>query len=160
MIQIRNGIFETNSSSVHAISVCTKLPKELPDHIELRCEEYGWEMGIRSLPNYIFTACAQMNRADQLADMLDQIGVTYTMIPSLQTIAKEHDEQGYLSYDPCYIDHCWGLEDFLDAILCDDGLFICAMFNPASQVETGNDNGEGSPDPICGDDWYSFEKGN
>ena len=158
MIQVRNRIFETNSSSVHAISICTKLPKTIPDHIDLRCGEYGWEMDTYPLPDYIFTACACLDRADELADMLDKIGVTYTMIPSLRTIEREYNEDGYLSCEHGYIDHAHDLNCLLDILFSDEELFKCAMFNPASQVETGNDNGGEYPDPICGNDWYTFEK--
>lgn len=160
MIQVRNGIFETNSSSVHAISIYTKLPKTIPDHIDLHCGEYGWEMDTYPLPDYIFTACACLDRADELADMLDKIGVTYTMIPSLRMIEREHSEGGYLPCKHGYIDHAHDLHSLLDILFSDEELFKCAMFNPASQVETGNDNSEEYPDPICGNDWYTFEKGN
>lgn len=161
MIQIRNGIFETNSSSIHAISVYTKPPNEIPKHIHLQLGEYGWECSSYPLPNYIFTACAKLDRLDELEDMLIVLGVSYTMDPSPDVIRREHDENGYLSYK--YggdIDHCYELNDFIDAIMCDEELFKCAMFNPQSQVNTGNDNGGDYPDPIVGDDWYNYEKEN
>lgn len=163
MIQVRSGIFETNSSSIHAISVCTDPPGQIPDHIDLQMSEYGWERRTISLPNYIFTACAQMNRVEELAAMLDHIGVSYTMLPSPDTIRKECEEYGYLSYRFGGIDHYDDLKPFIDAIMSDENLFKCAMFNSASQVETGNDNvyeDEEIPSPIVGERWYSYEKGN
>lgn len=164
MIQVRNGIFETNSSSVHAISVYTVPPKDLPKKIHLTLGEYGWGHGLYSLPNYIFTACAEMKRIDDLIGMLDTIGVECTMDPTPDVIAKSIKKRGYLPYDLGYIDHCGCLSDFIDAILCDEHLFKCAMFNPESQVELGNDNvyedEEEIPRPIEGEHWYSFRKWN
>lgn len=96
MIQVRNGIFETNSSSVHAISVYTVPPKDIPKEIHLTLGEYGWGHGLYSLPNYIFTACAEMKRIDDLIGMLDAIGVECTMDPTPDVIAARIKERGYL----------------------------------------------------------------
>ena len=65
MKQIRPGLFETNSSSVHAI-VITKnnnieIPKNLPPILEMVTISFGWEIDryndFPSKLQYLYNAC-------------------------------------------------------------------------------------------------------
>lgn len=43
--QIRKSVFETNSSSTHAICITKKKDNyKLPDHIDFEFGEFGWDM--------------------------------------------------------------------------------------------------------------------
>ena len=61
---IRKGTFETNSSSTHAICICTdkKLLEEMeyPEHLYFGIGEHGWEYERLNTPkekaNYLYTA--------------------------------------------------------------------------------------------------------
>lgn len=44
MKQVRNGVFETNSSSTHSITICTKEEFEKFKAGELMCDRYGGGM--------------------------------------------------------------------------------------------------------------------
>lgn len=55
MLQIRNKVFETNSSSTHSISI-DKNAVSIPDTIELHYDEYGTITISDHLKNYLYTA--------------------------------------------------------------------------------------------------------
>ena len=44
MLQIRNSLFETNSSSVHALIIPKDNPVYIPKSVRLYGGEYGWEI--------------------------------------------------------------------------------------------------------------------
>ena len=44
MIKVRNGCFETNSSSVHTLVISRNMPEVLPPSISFHIREYGWEI--------------------------------------------------------------------------------------------------------------------
>ena len=43
MKQIRNGVFETNSSSIHSIAISKEPVINFLDTIHFRLGEFGWE---------------------------------------------------------------------------------------------------------------------
>ena len=71
MRQIRNGVFETNSSSVHSITVCNKeleenrIPIDEDGYIHAYFSEFGWDIDDyydqESKLSYLLTMAAHLN---------------------------------------------------------------------------------------------------
>ena len=126
-ITIRNGVFETNSSSTHSIAVSKKKVTNFPESIEFYQGEYGWEHDRYSLPSYLYTAICESNKKDEYIDklkkVLDKHNIKYSFDDSWQG----------------YIDHEYELSDFLEAIFSDEDLLLRVLFGD-SVVYTGNDN--------------------
>lgn len=133
MKQVRPGLFETNSSSVHAI-VITKnnnieIPKDLPPILlEMETVDFVWEV-------------------DRYNDFLSKLKYLYNACESCETYKPRLDaflsETGIeiVDYTPGYIDHGDGTADFLEFVFSDIGNFKRFLFSPDSFIQTGNDNG-------------------
>ena len=163
--QIRKNVFETNSSSTHAVSIFKGSNYEIPDSIVIRPGEFGWECREYSSPeaklSYLYTwilcKCATYDDSydyDKLKDYQYRLKSKL-----LEAGVKEVEFEkcgGY--WDEGYIDHSEDLypED-LEAILED--YFLDYVFNPDSYIETGNDNDDEEVCEAVGAD-YSFYKGN
>ena len=56
--QIRNNVFETNSSSVHTITISNSSPQSIDNYIFFDRGEYGWEWEIynssQDKANYLY----------------------------------------------------------------------------------------------------------
>lgn len=134
MRQIRQGVFETNSSSTHAISVSTG-NVEIPDNYTLVFEtgEFGWEHGtlesVYEKASYLYTAL-YTDRKEQIADVIKTLESNGVKVE----ISEDND------YKYCYVDHSYGLSDFLDYVLADDSNLLNYLFSPFSFIVTGNDN--------------------
>ena len=79
MIQIRQGVFETNSSSTHAISICKYHSNvELPEVVKFESnQDFGWEFekytDIYSKANYLWLAiCYMYNTPEDEDKFLNQ----------------------------------------------------------------------------------------
>jgi hypothetical protein len=59
MLKIRQGVFETNSSSTHSICIAKKAELNIPKHVYFDFGEFGWECDtLRSLSkkaSYLYT---------------------------------------------------------------------------------------------------------
>lgn len=155
--QIRRSVYETNSSSTHAICIA-KDGYELKDHIDFHTGEYGWECeeygDLDNKASYLITAILSMDKeyADEkltrLKDILDEYEITYT-IPELNVKSYEYGKEKHYYYDIGYdyIDHAGELKSWLDDLLSDsDKLFRYLSGN--SIIITGNDNGDSYRDKM------------
>lgn len=127
--QIRRCVFETNSSSTHAICIA-KDGYELKDHIDFHTGEYGWECeeygDLDNKASYLITAILSMEKeyADeklmQLKSILDDNNITYT-IPEPNIKQYKYDGKTHRYYDTGYdyIDHVEKLKSWLDDLLLD-----------------------------------------
>ena len=155
MIQIRQGVFETNSSSTHAISICEfHSNMVLPEVVKFETnQEFGWEFedytDICSKANYLWLAiCYKYNTLGKENEL---IKAKATISQYLQSIGvrAEFEERPYVE---CawfsdkyidmegYIDHPDDLYELVDAVLEDPNLLYGYLFNSDSVVSTGNDN--------------------
>ncbi len=148
--QIRYGVYETNSSSTHAICIA-KDGYKLEKHIDFHVGEYGWEFeeyeDTDSKASYLFTAILFFEKeyADekmsQLKNILDDNNITYTF-PELQTKSYQNDGKNEYYYDiDGYIDHCGELKPLLDDLLSDSDKLFRFLFGESLLI-TGNDNGD------------------
>ena len=140
MIQIRKGVFETNSSSTHSIAI----PRSsgVPSYISFYTGEFGWAFEEVDAANYFYTAIYEVSetmaeveeRIEKLKSILDSHSIEYKFNDPR---CEEHN--GYLSFDG-YIDHGYELRHFVDELL-DDGDKLVRLLD-GGLVFTGNDNSD------------------
>ena len=140
MLQVRNSLFETNSSSTHSITIANNYEDEfkeyLPESLEFEVGEYGWEFerydDLQSRSNYLYTAiltcgCDAEVCLKKLRETLESYGIEVYFT-----------EVGLGEW--FYIDHSYEMGDFVDTILNDETLLMNYLFSPESFIATGNDN--------------------
>ena len=147
MINIRKGLFETNSSSTHAICIGKdNHDLEIPSELTFKVGEFGWENAIHddvmTLASYLYTALTEWFDKKALTKHVNHI---YTLLGhngcKATFIEPGVDEWGF---SEGYIDHSEELGDFLNKVLSSDKALLRYLFSPDSFIVTGNDNG----------DWY------
>lgn len=148
MIQIRRGMFETNSSSTHAIIV-TDRNCEPGMHVDFAIGEFGWNFEKLSSTNekasYLYTIACECEHRDVYQDLykiLVKYGINVTC--SNQAVFDKY------GLDNGYVDHAWDGEakSFVDRMLHHEKALIRFLFSDESFVVTGNDN--------CDEDEYKW----
>lgn len=150
MKQIRQGVFETNSSSTHSITISGSdrfiYPKFIPI---IEFGEYGWEQDIYSdftdKISYVITMLATINRIQKLEDF-----IVLKEFIWLKEAVNQHCKQELKvkeindKYNPLgYVDH--KSNDVLDEFLSENELdfkvkVLNFIFNEKYGFETDNDN--------------------
>ena len=140
MRQIRNGVFETNSSSTHSIAI----PKSCDNvnYISFHIDEFGWEQREADPADYFYTAIYETSNSaseveekiERLKSILDSYGIGYRFGE------VEYHNEDYLSLDYGYIDHGNELKEFVDELLDDGDKLV--RFLSMGFVFTGNDNSD------------------
>lgn len=146
MIQVRNGVFETNSSSTHSICI-PKKTNRTDTYVEFGIGEYGWEnMRVDDTPSYLYTAilCAYkydeaMEKIEKLKSILNNHSIGYSFEKP-----KWDDSWGYRYLENGYIDHDYETRDFIEAVLNNEDMLLRYLFDGV--VYTGNDNQDCVPD--------------
>lgn len=140
MKQIRNSVFETNSSSMHSIAISKEPVIGFPESIYFYLGEYGWEFNDVNPASYLYTAIMTIydkkdrdNKLNKLKSILDSRGIKY----EFETPRFYGDEW----LDNGYIDHSEELGTFIETILSDEDMLIRLLFGN-SYVFTGNDNSD------------------
>lgn len=147
MLQIRKSVFETNSSSTHAICISKKevdREKIRGKKIHFELHDFGWEFSTEAnVADYLYTGiCSAFKREmyeeylGKLKEILDKHGVEY------EFEEPKWDEDGWLHWDCASIDHGGELFEPLKEILNDEELVLSLLFNSESYVATGNDNSD------------------
>ena len=143
--QIRNSVFETNSSSTHSIAI-PKSANQI-DHASFHTDEFGWELRQANAADYFYTALYETsttkeelnNRLEKLKNILNEYGIDYYLSnPSTHIYHDDYDNKDYLCLDDGYIDHGYELHDFVDELLNDGDKFV--RFISGGLVFTSNDN--------------------
>lgn len=149
--QIRKGVYETNSSSIHAICITKDNTYNLENHIDFCVGEYGWEFeeyrDTYNKASYLITAILSFDKEyadeklEQLKSILDSYGITYTL-PELKIQSYKWNNKIHYYYDiDGYIDHSEELKALLDNLLSDQDKLFKYLFGD-SIIITGNDNGD------------------
>lgn len=142
--QIRNSVFETNSSSTHSIAI-SKQPVVIGKYIRFDIGEFGWENDCVDTADYLYTAILEQDNRDdllnRLKEILDKYSIEYEFAEPLWC-KSSYGNGNYLDYG--YIDHSYELRGFLDSILSDEDLLMRYLFGD-SNVYTGNDNQDNEP---------------
>ena len=147
MIQIRNSVFETNSSSTHSIAI----PRSCDNvnYISFHIGEFGWEWAEVEPADYFYTAIYETSgsedevkeKIEKLKSILDSHGIKYRFGEVEYYIwHSDYANKDCLSLDYGYIDHGNELTDFVDELLNDGDKLV--RFLSMGLVFTGNDNSD------------------
>lgn len=132
MLNIRKSLFETNSSSVHALVIPKDQSISIPKKVILHYGEYGWEAdSYDDTLDYVYTACV-----DQGQKEVDKL-ISYLKYKGVEEIELRNSEYNY------GIDH--GYEVPLDDLFTNENLLDRFIFGNKSFVQTGNDNNDYYP---------------
>lgn len=178
MLTIRKNMFETNSSSVHAVCVAKQTPQITEKVVHFRLDYYGWEENKLCTEgekaSYLYSAivgCHGYDKSNEeelnwyihkIRSLLMEVGVESTFEK------PKYDEDGYLDESNAGVDHGGMLSGWIDKMLKTDDpdILVRYLFSEDSVVITSNDN--------CDMEWYDdmvadatengtvdvFEKGN
>lgn len=156
MINIRHGLFETNSSSTHAICIAKKNEDlVIPEKLVFTFNEFGWEEQFyyktKDKASYFYTALYNSYNEDikkNFENIKNHIyEVLYDAGCKCEFAEPKQNEYGWV--DSGYIDHQHEVNEWLCKIVKNDKMFFRFLFSPDSFIVTGNDNS----------DWfYDWEK--
>lgn len=153
MLNIRKGLFETNSSSVHVLVIPKDQAIHIPKSVRLSFNDYGWSEGIEyDTLNYLYQACVDKGKSElnKFFAYLKRKGVEEIYAPELQW---ESNRWGtYATNNEGYVDHADCIP--LDYLFSNESLLDRFLFGDDSFVETGNDNSYNTPD----EDKYDHDK--
>lgn len=136
--QVRNNLFETNSSSVHTITISKSNSIAILDKLHFEGGEFGWDVCEYRSPavkaSYLYTALAyDKNTRDEkmkeIVEILERHGCSTTY--------DEFVDDGW--YENGYIDHAEDLYDFLNIVLKSEKNLLNYLFGD-SVLYTYNDN--------------------
>lgn len=143
MKQVRQGAFETNSSSMHSICVDLSASYPLPPSITFRYGEFGWGFeyfsNSESKLSYVFTALNQLMRdtdIKQIEQWFAEDKISYVFAE------PEDDEYSKGGKNLGYVDHVRELIPTLDALMASKERLYRFLFSPLSFIQTGNDNAD------------------
>lgn len=146
MVQIRSGVFETNSSSTHSICISTdnKEKLEFPESVHFRLKEFGWEVRmldtVEEKAAYLYAGLIDTTRGKK------ELGKKTAWIMDVlygAGVESEFDEPTYHG-EYCWdagVDHSEDLDDFLNRVMRNEKSLLRFLFSPRSFILTGNDNG-------------------
>ena len=144
MKKVRNGMFETNSSSTHTIIV-TDRKTEPGLRVDFAIGEFGREYrvlrSINEKASYLYTLACECNCKDvyqQLYTMLSKYGVECSCSVPAEFEKWSSEDGQYLSNG--YVDHCYEGIGFVNNMLTHEHSLIKFLFSDESFVVTGNDN--------------------
>ena len=147
MIQIRTGVFETNSSSTHSIAV----PKNCSaaNYVSFHTDEFGWGFYEVDATDYFYTAIYETSyneeelneKIERLKNILETYGIDYDFSePETHIWHDNYENKDYLCLDDGYIDHGGELKEFVDELLYNGEKLV--RFLSGGLVFTGNDNSD------------------
>lgn len=143
--QIRNMVFETNSSSTHSIAI----PRDCKatNNVNFYIGEFGWAWEEVDAADYLYTAIYNMaeteseakEKIEKIKNILEERGIDchFGRVES-HIWHNDYNNKDYFCLDNGYIDHGYELKDFLDELLNDEDKLI--RFLSGGLVFTGNDN--------------------
>ena len=167
MKKIRQGVFETNSSSTHSICIAKEAELTIPKSLHFEFGEFGWEYdtlySAYEKASYLYTGLIANNRkddADKIIHLLKEKGINVTAEEPIFTNKSYTDSNGKLveykfGENIGYVDHSNELEDFLNAVCKDESKLMRYLFSDLSFIITGNDNGD---DDVTINVNYAFDK--
>lgn len=134
MKQIRQGVFETNSSSTHSICIAKDVELIIPESITLCFGDFGWErdtlQSVHDKASYLYTGLMCNDRTDDLNKIIN-------ILKDRGVQCHSHE---FTYSDSGYVDHSYELTEFLNAVCADEDKLMNYLFSPLSFVLTGNDN--------------------
>lgn len=144
MKKIRNGMFETNSSSTHTIIV-TDRKCEPGLFVDFAIGEFGWTFEVLRTTNekasYLYTMACEMLDRDVYQDFYEVL-VKYGVNCSCSKHAVFDKKWGGL--DNGWVDHAnsGDAKEFVERMMNHEHALIKYLFSEESFVVTGNDNSD------------------
>ncbi len=152
--QIRKGVFETNSSSTHAICIATDDVLNIPRGIHFGFDDFGWERdtysSVRAKANYLYTCLTYVAKDYNTLQQYITFICNTLKSHGVEDIDMDNFEIGISIWDDihfyiqpandCYVDHGNEAEEFVKAVCTDEDKLLHYLFSKKSYVETGNDN--------------------
>ncbi len=137
---IRSSVFETNSSSVHAICISKDKPleKHFPDKVDFQQNYFGRSFQVLTTINekatYLYQAICDLSENQKekteyqnyLYETLGELGIECSFI-------ENHD-------DWCSIDHSYELKDFLKLVLSNKNRLLRYLFSDTTIVLGSDEN--------------------
>lgn len=171
MLQIRKGVFETNSSSTHSICIAKDVEVSIPRSIHFSFGEFGWERDTLSTPlekaSYLYTGLVANDRMEDVNNIINTLtgmGIEVSKEePEFEQRSYKNSEGELVTYthsDNGYVDHSNELGGFLDAVCGDEKQLISYLFSHLSFIITGNDNDEYDVDIEVSYPHEEYYKGN
>lgn len=172
--QIRQGVFETNSSSTHAICIATNTQYNIPKRIEFGFGNFGWSVdkltSRRERADYLYTCIAYAENNEKMKEYINFIIETLSK-HGVEDIDLENFEYHVYEYggklfdyftpmDDCYVDHGDEAREFVEAVCSDEKLLLDYLFSDGSFILTGNDNDDIDVDIHVDYPHEEFYKGN
>lgn len=147
MLQIRTGVFETNSSSTHSICIAKNKgigSLKLPKKIYFRHGEFGWENRIiktaEEKASYLYQAICDNYDKKEKERIINKL---YCNLIEYRVESEfETDEVDRYGFAVGYIDHSDDLKKWVEAVMSNRKRLIQYLFSEESFVHTGNDNEE------------------
>lgn len=150
--QIRQGVFESNSSSTHSLCIATGTEYSVPHNVEFGFGDFGWSFDKLSSrqerANYLYTCLAYLE-PDKLKEYLQFIH-TALKHAGVEDIFYEDfkfsigswrgDLTFWIEPGDGYVDHGDEARDFVDSVCSDEKLLLDYLFSDKSYILTGNDN--------------------
>lgn len=144
MINIRKGIYETNSSSTHSICISKKNNYEIPDKLIFTLGDFGWEEEFlydsSELGSYLYSAIVCLYDKQEMNDYKNYIFDTLSKYDC--ECEFEEPKTNTYGYIDCSVDHVGELSDILSAIRKSEKKLLRFLFSPDSFIITGNDNSD------------------
>lgn len=150
-INIRSNIFETNSSSVHTITISNNSPQRIDNYIFFDRGEYGWEWEIynscQDKANYLYECMIDLfyynNLLEEKCNRIREELALYNVDCDFAEV------NGINQYDG-YVDHGSQNKNLVNYLLNKPDKLINYLFNDTSYIATGNDNVDST--------YYTWEK--
>ena len=137
--QIRQGVFETNSSSTHSICIAKDVELIIPKGLHFEFGEFGWNFdtlkSINQKASYLYTGLIVNDRQKDFNKIVE-------VLKKKDVIATYESIDDRTIWDCGYIDHSDKLTNFLNVICEDEEKLMRFLFSPMSFILTGNDNGD------------------
>lgn len=171
-VQIRKGVFETNSSSTHAIAIRNNsVGSNYPEVVSFELGEFGWEhdcyIDTYTKASYLWTAIVSLAKGGEnikgyinysvddfvkyITETLSQYNIiakfphNYKTLKSLNYGGEEHMYNVFHDKDgnkPEYWIDHCELSEFLNALMSNQDLLMSYLFDDNSILVTGNDNAD------------------
>lgn len=148
MINIRHGLFETNSSSTHAVCIAKKNNDLIiPQSLNFTLNDFGWEervyYDVEDKASYFYTALYNSYDEDikknfesiknHIYEVLGKAGCECWFDKARPSKWGKWMESGY-------IDHQNEIDPLIHKLIKNDKMLFRFLFSPDSFVVTGNDN--------------------
>lgn len=170
--QIRQGTFETNSSSCHAIVIAKDDHFNIPEEISFDFGEYGWKCDTytsrRDRANYLYTCLGYMEESDIkkyvkfIVKTLKSHGVKNIYMEDFKFshYCWSNGFEFIIEPGDGYVDHGDEAREFVEEVCSDEDRLLRYLFSNKSFIMTGNDNDGTTPHINVDYEHEEYEKWN